>query len=617
MTDTPQNSASLQQRHAKVYQDLYSRCFLVVSTPTKFCWSGEFGHHIGAPLIVQNLPLRAYVGFEPIKTRGRIEVSDLMYVPSQDRFITQMNPVHRRKLERYVAALTVQQTGNEDFPGFRIHSLCEVSPGNGLSASGAFAAALSTALLLHNGKIVRDDIQEWQKTRTYRLPQNHSFDKTFRQAWKFSSLLHDGISTGSAAFTSFVGSVYPIVYYSERRGGLTVTSNDPRVPLNIRDNYAILDRLFYGGLALDELFNWKDQPTWPVECFLIYSGKKGGGRLTKSFGEIDDILGEVAEMVTESFAFTSNESNAFTPIFYQLYQKEGLEGLRTNYLGLAGILSLQVLYGLREIFELGSSDRSTDSLFRAVNWYHDALKLLGRWTPSIEAFTNQLYSALGSQLGIDKIGIKLTGSGRGGDLLVVTSADNAQSVIEDELSRLRKLAGSNVWLDFASTRDGWEERGVILEQYLKENVYSSFVSQGSVALDVYSAQGKTSLTMTLDEFESKKATMPLLCDCTTHDILLKGRQLTSRELKTSKTTVVLLKYLLEHVGEGLTKSTLPVSSYTSDRNEIQSKILTPLQSTLRKALKRTLPITLQGPVRQYSITAGLPPFEVYILTKRI
>ena len=133
MTEVANNSSSLRERHGKTYQDLYSRCFLVTSAPAKFCWAGEYSHHIGAPIIVQNLPLRVYVGLEQTRPPGKIEVSDVMYVPSQDRFISQMNPVHRKKLAQFVAELSVQHNGTSAFPGLRIHSLSEVSPANGLA----------------------------------------------------------------------------------------------------------------------------------------------------------------------------------------------------------------------------------------------------------------------------------------------------------------------------------------------------------------------------------------------------------------------------------------------------------------------------------------------------
>ncbi len=617
MTEVPNTSISLRERHGKTYHELYSRCFLVTSAPATFCWAGEYTHHIGAPIILQNLPLRISVGLEQLKVNGRIEIVDLMYVPSVDQFKSQMNPVHRKKLERYITELCTMHFGSPNFPGLRIHSLSEVPFGSGLSASGAFASALAVALLLANGKLQSAEIAEWSSLRTPLLPQNRAFDKTFRLAWKIATLLHDGISTGSTAFSALIGSVYPLVYYSERRGGLTLTSEDPRVPLNVRENYQLLDRLFYGGIKLDELFGWKDQPTWPVDCYLIYSGKRGGGRLTKSVGEIDDTLAEIGAMLDRSFGFTKSEPNAFTPLFYQLFQKEGPEGMRMNYLGTPAVLVLQVLYGLREIFELGSSERSIHNLLEALNWFHDSMKFLGRWTPEIDSMTSTLRTRLPESLGIDEVGVKMTGSGRGGDLLVVTASDGAQETIEAEVQHLRTTSHRGAWLDYASPRDGWEDRGILIEQYLKESLYSPFVTKGSVVLSVFSQQGQSSITLSLEEFERTKMRFPLFIDSTTDELSILGRVLTSKQLKSSKATVAFLNILLSRIGQILPKSDLPTNSYTVDRNELQSKIIGPLQTVLRRTLKQILPLSVRGPVRQYTVTLNSPPFDIVLLSRRV
>ncbi len=617
MLELALNSKSLKQRHSQIYQELYSRCFLVVSTPVHFFWAGEYGAYNGAPLIGQNLPLRTYVGFERLKNRGKIEIVDLMYVPSKDAFSSQMDQIHRRKLEKYLYERAVQWLNQTDFPGIRIHSLSEVSPGCGLGASGAFASALSVAFQLEVLRVSVTEVQSWSNIPVYLLPQQRAFDRVHRLAWKISSILHDGISSGGASFMSLIGSVYPIVYYSEKRAGLTSIPADVRLPLNIGENYVLLDRLFYGGLTLDKLFNLQADSSWPVEFFLIYSGERGGGRAAKTVSEIDNELVSISDSLKRAFAFLKSNPTIFSPVFYQQALSEGWEGLHVSYFGMNATLSLVVLFMLKQLFELGGSERTVSDLCRSLNAVHDTLKILQRTTPAIDRISHGLQNQLEEKLSVSDIAVKLSGAGRGGDLLVVTPGVGALPIVQKAIKDLNKTENASLWLDYASSRDGFEEQGVTIEQHLSERIYSTLVADGSVLIDWYSKSGQTMLTLARDEFEKKKQAMPLLLDLTTNDIFIKGQQLTSKDLRSAKMTVAILTILLGRVGSSLNKGDLPVSSYTADRNELQSKIISPLQAVIQKAFHGSFPIKINGPLRQYSIGLDNVPFDIYVLGKRI
>ncbi|MFH0852949.1 MAG: hypothetical protein V1853_00905 [bacterium] len=617
MAERINNSKSIKQRHKEIYQNLYSSCFIVVSTPVKFFWAGEYGAYIGSPLIGQNLPLRAYVGLEYLKSKGKIEIIDKMYIPSRDNFIAQMDQIHRKNLERYLRSRVEQWLGRPDFQSLRIHSICEVPPGNGMGASGSFASALSVALQLHIGRILLSDIDKWSLKPTYLLSQIRSFDRAQRFSWKISSLLHDGISSGGASFLSFIGSIYPIIYYSEKRAGYLATPGDVRVPLNIDENYNLLDRLFYGGIKLDELFKIPHDSTWPLEIFLVFSGERGGGRSAKSIREIDNNLMEIDKTIKKSFNFLSENQNVFSPIFYQQCLTEGWEGLHKSLLGTNATLTLFVLLALKELFEMGGSERSVTSLCQSINSFQKSLRILRRTSPTNNRITHIIKDSLRTKYGFSDAGVKMTGAGRGGDIVVVVPGRDGIRELNKIIIGLRRTIKETINLDYSSSRDGFEEKGVIVEQMLSQDVYSNFISKGSVVLDMFSKTGKTSLTMTMEQFEGKRDTFPLFFDLTTKSILIHGHHLDSKELKSAIATIKIFKVMADHLNESLDKTSLPVCSYTADRNELQSKIITPLQKAIKTKLQQSLPINLQGPIRKYTIKMESPQFEVYFLVRRI
>lgn len=611
------NSKAIRQRQPDVYQELFSRCFLVISTPAKFFWGGEYGAHIGAPLIGQNVPLRTYVGFEHTKNKGQIEIDDKMYVPSEDRFTSQMDTVHRSKLIEYFTERASHYYETKDFTGLRINTLSEISPGCGMGLSGSFATALAVALLLDSNKISQRDIVQWSKALTNNLIQIKNFDRTFRLAWKFSSLLHDGISSGGAAFMSFIGSLYPIIYFSEKRVDSLNTEPEARSVLNVKENYDLVNHFFYGGIKLDELFGFKDRSSWPIDFHLIYTGKKGGGRVMKSVREIDDALFSTSTMIVKSFNPLAKDSNLYSPVFYRECLREGADGLHRRYLSTPYVVTLEILECLKKMFDSGGSERAITDLFQAMNNYQSALRILNRSTQQINEITHYLESHTNKKLGTAHLGAKITGAGCGGDVLIATAGEQPEKVMQEEVAALRKKLKANIWLDYSSHRDGLEEKGLIVEQSLKDKIYSSVISQGSVLLDRISKQGSTAVTFTSEKFDQKKNSLPLLIDINSNAIFLKGKKLTSKEIKSAKTTIIILMILLGKIGHKVSKSELPSSSYTRDRNEFQSKIVSPLVAVIKKQLKKSLPLKVEGPITNYTVSLKSLPFDIYLLRKTI
>ncbi|MBU0707991.1 hypothetical protein KKG41_06495, partial [Patescibacteria group bacterium] len=404
---------------------------------------------------------------------------------------------------------------------------------------------------------------------------------------------------------------------SEKRVDALNAAPEARSPLNVKENYNLVNRFFYGGVKLDELFGFKERPSWPIDFHLIYSGKKGGGRVMKSVREIDDVLFDTSEMVIKHFKPLTKDINSYTPIFYSECLKEGGDGLHRKYLSTPYVITLEILEGLKNMFELGKSEKSTTQLFHVINIFQLALRILNRSTSQINEICHYLKTHTRKKMGAPHIGAKLTGAGCGGDVLVATTGEQPEKALQEEVTTLRKKLKANIWLDYSSHRDGLEERGVIIEQSLKDKIYSSVISQGSVLLERISKEGSTMVTYTSEQFDKKKNTIPLLIDINSNTILIKGKKLTSKEIKSAKTTIKILMILLNRIGHKVAKSELPDSSYTSDRNEIQSKIVTPLLTTLKKSLNKSLPLKIEGSIRDYTICLKTIPFDIYLLKKSI
>src|SRR3972149_9920638 len=86
------------------------------------------------------------------------------------------------------------------------------------------------------------------------------------------------------------------------------------------------------------------------------------------------------------------------------------------------------------------------------------------------------------------------------------------------------------------------------------------------------------------------------------DIFIKGQALTSEDLYSASATIDIFKILLKESTYTISSSQLPRSSYSTNRNEFQTKILTPLKRALRNKLNKSLDLEISGGLEDFSIS---------------
>ncbi|MFY9484648.1 MAG: hypothetical protein WAP74_03455 [Patescibacteria group bacterium] len=219
---------TLQQRFPKVYQDFFSQCTKVASAPHSFFWFGDLTGLWGGKTIIQKLPMRFYVGLQPInKNRFEVDPEFTAYSRMSDQFETvRFDEFVVKRLSTY---------GVANLRGWRLRFFSEVSIGVSLGAVGALAACVASLkqLTLRVGE-----------PRTLRVRYS---DKLFHEAWEIARLLQDNKSSGASAYAALTESAYPIVFSST----WPTFSAKPIGP----------------GSAPS------DDPVWPIDFALVFSGK--------------------------------------------------------------------------------------------------------------------------------------------------------------------------------------------------------------------------------------------------------------------------------------------------------------------------------------------------------
>ena len=613
------NTEILQESFPEIYKEFFSRCSVVASTPGVFFWVGEYAVNFGGPAIMQKLPVRVYMGIEPLGEKGRVEYGKLKtFVPSKKRFDDFHFDEYSLKVRlKYIKETVTRLTGKKDFDGFKIHAIYEIPRASGLNLSSVASLALMSAVFLYFDICTLEDYQKGLKKNINELIENYGpFDKLFREAWKLDSMIHGGIASGASIFEALVKSSYPNIYFTEKRCSFFIGDRmencDAPYPCNVSKDLEQLDKIKFWGFNIGEFFNLEQMPVWPVNFGFIYSGSiKSVGRMSRMIPSLEESLNNLSIFVNTDFKKMMKEERV--PYFYQVIKDEKGCGLWGCYLTVLCMVALDFLKSFKDFF-LVASPEVLKSFFTSINFYNDMVALLDPGSPAtdyIRSFLKEDTAKITEDIGI---ATKVAGAGRGGDVLFVAPYGSIGSSIYKTVSKMRKKLGKNIWLDYASWEDGYGEQGLLVEQMIEKDIYSKFISRGSISVIHLTEKGTSHTDLyTIDEFEEYKKKNDLIFDPINNKIIIRGKELTSKEIPSSRTTIEIFKILFDNLGKNVFSKDLPPSSYSSSRNEFQSKIVIPLQKELKKALGKELNITIQGTLSNFYVKLKSGNANIYFL----
>jgi len=595
------NSSGLQEKFPQVYKNLFSNCAIVCSSPVVISWTGKGSVHFGGLGIASKLPLRSYVGIESIGTQS-FEIGSYVEYDSEAQIFRSKSSQELKSLnwalKQSLPIILAEINGyKKKFPGFRIHILSEYY---GLDKV-ALITALVTSLFLYLGKIRPKDINLWSKTKTEDLIQKSvlQFDQVFRLAWKLYSSPYLGgpVSSGIEIFTSLVSSKYPLVYRIENKINLIneeLGLNGFR-PKGLEKKLRLIEKVKYEGYRLEEICSFEEGLEFGLDLGLIYPGKKAVKtetyslskakyrriiNLAKDLPQVDfpDLVGELA---------AKNEQDLIleTAKFLNHY-------------------SLSIWGSIKKLAESNFQDFEAQlDLFRAINFYREITEaLVGRRNEALRLCYRVLRN-LAQQIDLEAdVAVKETCSAKGERILFLAPAGLLENALEEALIRLRKITGQNFLLEYASWKDGWGEEGIRLEQDLKKQVYSSFISPGSYFVKIFREDGYVETkVISQEEYEKISPRFDLVLDNWEKKIYFRGQPSTSKEVHSTLATLNIFLSLLKQQNRWVSSSSLPFRTYSQNRYEFQSKIISKLKAAIYKHSKKELKIQTSGKIYDFKV----------------
>ncbi len=594
------NSKSLQKRLSGFYKELFSVCPVVVSAPGSFWWTGEYVVIEGSFSLSQKIPLRCFVGLEPTSSK-EIQIGSLYeFDPEENTF---EEYVQDSSISSKIISLLSESDKSQS--GFKIHIMSEIPLACGMNSSGALSAALAIAYFLHIGKITPEIIASWKTKKVIDLisDKKTGFDMVFRMAWKFESVFHGDISSGSTAFASLVDSGYPTLFF-----GPKISREDVIRSRYWQERYKYTNTESYSGARLNELFELPDLPNWPIDFGLVFSGNT---RNTASIvRNISDRKAEFKELEKNIKELASKHPASVAKHLLPELSKtnDGDNNFFSIYFDEAKVVSLEILMDFNNLFLKGASHHVLEAFFTSLKKNHDLLKFLIPTSSSVENICRELsrYNA----------GYKITGGGSKGDVLFAAQDHQIRTEFGEIEKRISERTTKTINLDYASWLDGIEDESILVEQDLNSKIYSEFISNGAVQVTSISPDlSLSSQVFSKEKFMELKDDMDILLDEADSKIYMKGQEITSSEILSSKTTIKVLKTLIDQHGKEVKAKDFGRGSYFDERNEFQSKILTPLSKTCKKRLGKTLEITLNGGLDEFNVKLLPSSLHIHILER--
>lgn len=586
------NSKVLQKKFPKVYREFFSKCQIVTSAPHFFTWAGEYVGYFGGVMVLQKLPFRIYIGIEFLgdesgTERAVISTGSLAYSLQENKF--KKDQYEHLAQERLLDFANQHIAKDKSKQLFKIHILSEVSLG-GSGSAGALCSALALALELIAGKINNADILKWEETETSELIDNkkYKFENVFRLAWKMMAAYIGRETSGATVFASLLPSKHPVFYNLKLPKDLTL-------PLDIGDDYSLIDKIEFQGGRLDELFKVSNGASLPIDFGLIFLGEPRG---TTPFPtcQLKDDMTDVASFLKKHF----KEQNGFNKNLWQ-------QGL-----GVMNFLSSQVLMKLGAVLKTGARENTLREFLRAIDKHQILFSLLGLLPKTVDSVTSIIHH---NARKLDDLGagLKSVSTTKKDIILFAFPHSRMRDVINKTLPELEKELGLDIKLGYASWLDGIEKIGVIIEQFLKKEIYSDFVSKNTISVREFDGKGKTgALLLTPEEFEKRKEKVDILIEEQKGKIYIRGDLITSKELHSSRATIKILKELLKQSGKEISSRELPVSSYSLDRYELQGKITGPLLKAIEKRSRKKFPLTIKGGVTDFKIKLDSGNYVIWL-----
>lgn len=352
--------------------------------------------------------------------------------------------------------------------------------------------------------------------------------KVFELAWKIATKIQQGRSSGSTTYAAIFGGSQPIVFHSQSKK--------------------------FWAKPITSISNSKPDIDWPIDFGLIYTGTLVQGRAVIASAEV------IKEISSDRQEKIKKKLDIETSPFWE------------DYLAMLRQVTYETILTMSDLIKTGTNNQLIEKFFNTINQYQYLLQFLEITTPDIDRIYSAVHKMANKVDNIVGSGCKISGVGKGGEMLFAVPYGAYRDKIDKMIDAINSRHSTNVVLEYASWQDGIGAPGLTIDQSLGEGIKYSGLENDSRILTIYSPTviGSKIISNT-DDING----IDLVLDNVNRKIFIDGKAVSSKELASQKSTIEILKQLLELDDRILTNDKLP-KSYGDNRYDLHGKIVKPL-----------------------------------------
>jgi len=285
------------------------------------------------------------------------------------------------------------------------------------------------------------------------------------------------------------------------------------------------------------------------------------------------------------------------------------DDLTSRYLAGLNATTEIMMLSLLQLTKEGGNSGAIEQLTTATNQFHSLLETIHPFQTVATHFRNHFLYLSSQHDANPSVGVKVSGYGAGGMLLLVMPEGRYRTTLATTLDELNQQKPGKYALEFASWHDGSNTLQAGLEQDIThEKMHVHFRGTLTEVTLIHNLL-KENHTITTDSLPSylERNYADISIDLTTNRITVAGKALTSAHLPSQKATSQLLKLLLISKTHSATSDEI-TGTYGLNRYDLQGKIILPLRKIVQELLGHDLILNLHGSSSEFTVSldpAGL------------
>ncbi len=566
-------SGSLYERLADIYRNFFVNYPFVVSSPGGVIISGAFSYQYGGVGLNYRIPLRNYLGIKFNRT-GELTYRHFgTYDLYKNSFVDVPDDEIKHKLS-FLWDKINKKTNNS--MGMEIGVLNEIPRRHGLNSPGVNAANSAIAYLLLTEQLTMNDLEKFEKDD--RFLAKEIIELIGREAKEFHAQWLRPNSSGFGALACLKETASPIVYQMNR-GFPVIKSLDEIFSLSANES-SLYDVIIIGTSDRRDIdFDLHNYDT----IFEAFAINESDIEKMRSIGfNLGERSNDYNHWVVDRYRDAADASAVASVIYMGNYLREDTKANRIKFFH-----ALNNSYDSLGLVDDNFSRKAKASVFIKDYFYTELPDTPFAITTSIA-----------------------------NHIILFVSGEHIRDKFDDLVETLNKKLGFVISYPYVSWRDGIEEAALKIEQWDQRGIFSDYLPVNSiygVKLSALSTDPKVEYlgqadSLSLNDYD-------LIFNADEKRILINGIRVASNELSSVVATNMLMNAILESPELRVHNTELPDLSYFQDRNELQSKIISPLRAISEKYLHKSLNIKATGQILDFSVSL-MPSDLDLILIKR-